>query len=129
MTGKKSITAQIIELASRPEGIGSRDIEGIGSDDLSARCNGLVRRGRLYKAGQGRGYIRFFTRITDANLYSIANEKDRQPRTSISKNAKPVITSKTKITICPPWQPRFQAVDLPHIHTANQRGRVLSEVA
>lgn len=41
-----------------------------------------------------------------------------------AKDAKVVMTPQTKVTICPPWHPRFQAVDLPGIHAGNQRGRI-----
>lgn len=41
-----------------------------------------------------------------------------------AKDAKTVITSETKITICPPYKPRFEAIALPGVVASNQRGRV-----
>lgn len=40
------------------------------------------------------------------------------------KDAKTVITSETKITICPPYKPRFEAISLFGVITATQTGRV-----
>lgn len=57
-----------------------------------------------------------------------------KPRTSpmggkatFAKDAKTVMTADTKVTICPSHPPRFAAIDLPGVMTANQRGRVVSE--
>lgn len=125
-----TITDQIIQMAGRQGGIGSTDIPGLKSEDLSARCCGLVRRGILFRGGSGRGKIRYFATAEAARAHDIENTKapevtisQRSAHASWSKDAKVVITSSTKVTICPPWQPRFQAVDLPHIHSGNQRGR------
>lgn len=133
MTINKTITDQIIGLAGRPGGISSTDIPGLKSEDLSARCCGLVRRGILFRAGKGRGKTRYFSTAEAATAYEAESVRNADvtisqlsSRASWSKDAKTVITSKTKITICPPWKPRFQAVELPHVHTANQRGRVLA---
>lgn len=129
----KTIVGQIQELAARPEGIGSTDMPGIASADLSARCCALVRRGILHRAGSGRGKMRYFATAEAAAAYDEASGKPDLTLPTISqvstkaswaKDAKTVITEKTKVTICPPLQPRFQAVDLPHVHAANQRGRM-----
>ena len=125
-----TITDQIITMAGRPGGVSSTDIPGLKSEDLSARCCGLVRRGVLFRAALGRGKTRYFASEQAANAYQAANAQIPDvtisqvgARAVWSKDAKEVITSKTKITICPPWQPRFQAVEIPHIHSGNQRGR------
>jgi len=123
-----TVTDQIIQLAGRPGGIGSGDLPGIKSEDVSARCCGLVRRGILFRAGSGRGNVRYFTTEEAAQAHDNAKKpavtiSQRMVKASWSKVAETVITSETKVTICPPWQPRFQAVDLPCVHAANQRGR------
>lgn len=41
-----------------------------------------------------------------------------------AKDAKTVITADTKITICPPYKPRFEAISLFGVSTATQTGRV-----
>lgn len=131
MSEHGAITKQIIELAGRPGGVSSTDIPGLKSEDLSARCCGLVRRGILYRAGNGRGKMRYFSDPKAATAYDLANVRNadvtisqRTARATWSKDAKEVITAETKVTICPPWRPRYQAVELPHVLTANQRGRV-----
>jgi len=48
-------------------------------------------------------------------------------KANFSKDAKTVITADTKVTICPPYRPRFEAVALPGVMASNQRGRVASE--
>jgi len=125
-----TITNQIIEMAGRQGGIASTDMPGLKSEDLSARCCGLVRRGILFRGGSGRGKIRYFATEEAAKAHDAENThvpdvtiSQRSAHANFSKNAQVVITSKTKVTICPPWHPRFQAVELPHIHSGNQRGR------
>lgn len=125
----RTIVDQILELAARPDGIGSADIPGILSSHLSARCCKMAREGVLFRAAKGRGTTRYFTSAEAAAKY---DEKTSAAAVTISqitaravwsKDAKTVITESTKVTICQPWQPRFQAVELPHIHSGNQRGR------
>lgn len=126
----RTIVDQILELAARPCGVGSADIPGVKSDDLSARCCAMVRRGVLHRAGKGRGKTRYFTSEDAASKY---DERESAVKTVTisqinaravwSKDAETVITERTKVTICPPWQPRFNAVPLPGVHVANQRGR------
>lgn len=130
MSKHGTVTNQIIEMAGRQGGIASTDIPGIKSEDLSARCCALVRRGILFRGGSGRGKIRYFATQEAAKAHDAENVEvpdvtisQRSAHANFSKTAKVVITSQTKVTICPPWKPRFQAVELPHIHSGNQRGR------
>jgi hypothetical protein len=125
-----TITNQIIEMAGRQGGIASTDIPGLKSEDLSARCCALVRRGILFRGGSGRGKIRYFATAEAAKAHDTEHTQapdvtisQRSAHANFSKTAKEVITSKTKVTICPPWQPRFQVVPVPFIHSGNQRGR------
>lgn len=39
----------------------------------------------------------------------------------------PVITAKTKITVCPYYDPRFKEIIFPNVHEGAQRGRVSNE--
>lgn len=133
MTEHKTTSAQILALASRPEGISSRCIPGLSSEDLSARCCALVRSGRLFRGGLGRGHIRYFTDEEAAKVYG-AKQQPKLParplpqgKAAWAKDAKVVITSNTKITTCPGYKPRFEAIALPGVMTSNQRGRVVSE--
>lgn len=129
----KTTAAQILALASRPEGISSRCIPGLSSEDLSARCCALVRSGRLFRGGLGRGHVRYFTDPEAAKAYG-AKQQPKLPARPLpqgnaawAKDAKVVITSDTKVTICPGYKPRFEAIALPGVVASNQRGRVASE--
>lgn len=128
-----TIVEQIMQLAARPCGVCSTDIPGMKPDYLLSRCAELVRNGRLFKSGNTQGKRRYFVNLSAAQAYDAEQMKQTNAtiakmgsRANWSKNAKVVINKDTKITICPPWQPRFQAIDMPHIHTANQRGRVMA---
>lgn len=46
-------------------------------------------------------------------------------RANFHPSAKEVITADTKVTLCPGYQPRFEAVAVPFVRGANQSGRVL----
>lgn len=133
MTEPKTTTTHILALASRPEGISSRCIPALTVEDLSARCCALVRDGRLHRGGTGRGNLRYFTDPKAAKAYTDKQQPHILPRpvapgkASFAKDAKVVITAETKVTICPPWKPRFEAIALPGVMASNQRGRVASE--
>lgn len=128
----KQITDQILEFATRPCGIGSADIPEIDVADLSARCCALVRQRRLFRAGGGYGKTRYFATQEAADAYNAEHKQAPKAvakcvpvtKASWAKNAEVVITSNTKVTICPPWKPRFQAIETPHVYSGNQRGRV-----
>lgn len=129
----KTTTAQILALASRPEGISSRCIPGLATEDLSARCCRMVLEGRLHRGGSGRGYIRYFADLQAAKAYGAKQQPTLparplpQGKATWAKDAKTVITADTKVTICPGHKPRFEAVALPGVMTANQVGRVASQ--
>lgn len=126
----QTVSAQILELASRPEGISSRCMQGMATEDLSARCCWMVKEGRLYRGGLGRGHVRYFTDEAAAKAYGAKQQPTLPTRplpklnAGFAKDAKVVITSDTKVTICPSYKPRFEARDLPGVMGANQRGRV-----
>lgn len=50
-----------------------------------------------------------------------------QTRATFAKDAKVVITADTKITICPPYRPRFEAIPLPGSLSV-QKGRVSADI-
>lgn len=133
MTEPKTTTTHILALASRPEGISSRCIPGMASEDLSARCCRMVKEGRLYRGGLGRGHVRYFTDEAAAKAYGAKQQPKlparplQQGKATWAKDAKTVITADTKVTLCPSHPPRVAAIDLPGVMTANQRGRVVGE--
>lgn len=124
----KTVSDQILALASRPEGVSTGQAAGIPRKAAQARCYELLAAGKLFRAGTSRGY-RYFTDPEAAKAY------DSKPSTlptlplpklnaGFAKDAKVVITSDTKVTICPTPAPRFEARALPGVIGANQRGRV-----
>lgn len=132
MTGINPISQQIVELAKRPEGVRSADFPEMRTKDFSARACKLMNAGTLFRVTHGYKKVRFYATMAQAEAAQAEVVQKPQPTVTMadkskanwSKDAETVITSDTKITICPGWKPRFQAVDLPHVHTANQRGRV-----
>lgn len=127
----QTVTDKIIELAKREGGVSSSDIPGVTSADLSARCCSLVRRGRLFRAGEGRGNIRYFATAEAAEKYNketptipMVSFKEFGSSLRFSPSAKEVFTKNTKFTKCPTPEPRFKALDIPNIYSANQRGRI-----
>lgn len=48
-------------------------------------------------------------------------------KASFAKDAKVVITAETKVTICPPWKPRYEAIPLPGSLSV-QKGRVSADI-
>lgn len=133
MPQTQSVSAQILALASRPEGISSRCMQGMATEDLSNRCCALVREGRLFRGGLGRGHVRYFADEAAAKAYGAKQQPKlparplQQGKATWAKDAKTVITADTKVTICPPYRPRFEAIPLPGVMASNQRGRVASE--
>lgn len=133
MTQPKTTSAHILALASRPEGISSRCIPALTTEDLSARCCALVRDGRLHRGGTGRGNLRYFTDPQAAKAYSAKQQPAILPRrltpgvAGFAKDAKVVITAETKVTICPHWKPRYEAIPLPG-NLSVQKGRVSTDI-
>lgn len=124
-------TNRLIELASKPSGVHCSEVTWLMSADASARLCALVTRGVLHRGGTARGHIRYFKSEVDAKKY--AKSQASKPanvtihpltKAAWAKNAQVVMNSKTKVTICPGYTPRFEAVTVPFIHTANQSGRV-----
>lgn len=135
MKKPNTLNALIIEMAARPEGVSSKCISGMTAADLSTRCCGLVRDGRLFRGGSVKGHIRYFSTPEAARSYDakspnkVNNPKPIQSgilatRATWAKDAEVVFTDKTKVTICPAYKPRFEAISLFGVATATQTGRV-----
>lgn len=86
MSKQGTVTNQIIEMAGRQGGIASNDIPGLKSEDLSARCCALVRRGILFRGGSGRGKIRYFATEEAAKAHDAENT--HVPDVTISQRSK-----------------------------------------
>ncbi len=128
------IKDKILALAARPEGIKSCDIPGMTMADVSTLCCTFVNRGLLYRAGAGRGKVRYFSTAKAALEFDAATIKagvktspNPHSRATFSKNAETVFPPGYKVTPCPSYKPRFEAVELPFVFAGNSRGRVASE--
>lgn len=135
MTQPKSINQQILEMARRPEGVSSKCIPGSTGEDIATRCCTFVRDGKLYRGGSGRGKVRYFADPKAAEAFSakqraqamvIPAKLPSQTRANFAKDAKVVMTADTKITICPSYKPRYEAIPLPG-NLSVQKGRVLAD--
>lgn len=129
------IKEQILALAKRPDGMQAADVEGFDSGYVSAKCHDMADKGLLHKVKVSHKRVRWYTdqglaiqaqREADARMVAEENKRIKLAgsKARFDADAKIVITSKTKITVCPPWKPRFEALGAGFILTANQSGRV-----
>lgn len=130
MKKPKITAADLVVLAGRPEGVTSKCLPDV--PDLSSRLSAAMRDGKIFRGGTGRGRVRYFATPEAAKAYSdnlqpVVQAPPASLKMTFAKDAKTVITADTKVTICPSHPPRFAAIDLPGVMTANQRGRVASE--
>lgn len=137
------LSAALRRLAARPQGVASSDPElAIWTiDRICNTGNTLVAKGELFKAKLGHKTVRFYASKVEAERVLQAAAKTRRldgpdqgkpahdqlrTRSAEWQAAEPRITPNTKVTFCPSYTPRFQAVDVPGIFGGNQRGRVVS---
>lgn len=136
MKRQSAIHARILELAARPQGMHSSDIPDMKADKVLVRAEELVKTNRLIKVKVAFKRVTFFTDPEQAKTAQIAADlanavktqtEARKPNNaSFTRDAEVVFTPKTKFTVCPGHKPRFEAIETPHVHGANQRGRVTS---
>jgi hypothetical protein len=135
-------SAALRRLAARPQGVASSDPE-LASWTIDRICNTgntLVAKGELFKAKLGHKTVRFYADKREAERVLKAAAKTRRldgpdqgrpahdqlrTRSAEWQAAEPRITPTTKVTLCPSYQSRFQAVVTPGIFGGNQRGRVV----
>jgi hypothetical protein len=132
------VKARILELAARPEGVGVSDFPGLDVTDASGRMCSMVTQGLLFRGAKGARNTRYFAdpKAAEASAKAQSLAETKRPlatlgplsKANFAKDAETVITAKTKVTICPPYKPRFEAHTLPFVQTANQAGRVVAEV-
>jgi hypothetical protein len=129
----KNTVLKIRELAARPEGVCAADMVGI--TDPSDRLCKMTADGQLYRGAKLWRGTRYFSdqRAAERNQQEHAKAQPMvkmvpTTKANFAKDAETVITAKTKVTICPPYKPRFEAHTLPFVQTANQAGRVVAEV-
>ena len=132
------IKEQILALAKRPDGMQAADVEGFDSGYVSAKCHDMAAKGLLHKVKVSHKRVRWYTdqglaiqaqREADARIAAEEEKRNRQAgsKSYFDADANTVINSKTKITMCPPWKPRFEALGVGFILTANQSGRARLE--
>jgi hypothetical protein len=131
--GQPTIKAEIMDLASRPEGMRAQDITTHKAEDISARLCAFVNEGLLFRGLKAWGNTRFFTdpeaaKASAASLPKAAPKPVPIGNGTFAKSAEVVYTPETKVTICPGYKPRYEAHTLPFVQTANQAGRVVAEV-
>jgi hypothetical protein len=122
-----TIATHILALAKRQNGMRSDETHGITVAQACRCAARLVNRGLLHKAVIGHRHVRYFARITDRDTYvtewnktHAEQQKRRHSETAAAVAAgmhgskanwapdAPVDYSKAKVTICPPFVPRFQ---------------------
>lgn len=138
---KGDLTATIMRLAHTGPGCHSSDpaLDGWTASQICVRAGKLIDDGRLHRVKFAHRNVRYYATKAQAD-HVLANLKvtSKAPRIHREdhsdarnrdgwKDAEMVITDKTVITVCPPWRPRFQEVELPRFYGGNQRGRVVQE--
>lgn len=127
---------KILAAAARPNGMGTGDIPGHERARVSAMCARMVANGGLFKLQVSHRHVRMFASEEGMRKAQDRLNMTRKPPRKPSPSAAPrkvcqaeiVYTESTKYTLCPSAPPRFQTFDMPHIHGALQRGRVVQDV-
>lgn len=134
------LTDLLRKLISREGGFHSSELKGrdYTTTKILSVLKRLARQGEAFPAQLSHKHTRWFSTKAAAEE-ALAKNRERQKqgfnsfvlganqnRTATRKwqEAQPVITPDTKVTICPPYRPRFQAVEVPGLHGGLQRGRV-----
>lgn len=130
------ITSALLRLAARPAGVTTSHSEfaDYTTVQVGNLANKLVAAGRLFRVKTGHKSVTFYANQADAERVQAGRLFRQQPPKPAPKAAGAahfagdmVITEKTKFTICPAWEPRFQATEILRVYGGNQRGRVLRE--
>lgn len=106
-------TDRILQLASRPEGVGSGDLEGTSRRVALTMATRLAKRGQLFIARITRRETRFFTSIEAATAADRMNTMPSVQVKDVSvdwRNAETITPEGVKVTIGPSPPQRFVAL-------------------
>lgn len=128
------------KLISREGGFHSSELKGrdYTTTKILSVLKRLARQGEAFPAQLSHKHTRWYS-TREAAEAALAKSRERQKQgfnsfvlgpnqnrttTREWQEAQPVVTDQTKVTICPPYRPRFQALEVPGLHGGLQRGRV-----
>lgn len=121
----------LLSLAANPKGFATCDVPDHSYAAVDHQVRRLVAKGLLHKAKLGHRTVRWCSTAAAAQRLVDAVGAHRAKRHELASAAKPrlldqgeaVVPAHVKVTICPPFVPRFQGPTIAPM--AMQRGRVM----
>lgn len=134
-----SITQAVRRLASRTVGVASDEVGGHTVHAVNRVCQKLVVAGHLHRAKTGPHSVRYFSNPVFRDAYMLHVDQENRERTAAARAARAngmhrapwadgtpaIVPAHVQVQVCPPFELRFESVELPGLYGGNQRGRML----